>query len=87
MLISCGDGVSGWRRTELDFSSCKHFDDQHRPTAPGTKPSIAGSGGYLWRGLWHRAEQRKAKWQGGGTSAIGQEAEMTDAHETFRQDV
>jgi hypothetical protein len=26
-----------------------------------------------------------AKWQGGGTSAIGQEAEVTDAHETFRE--
>jgi hypothetical protein len=31
------------------------------------------------------AEQLKAKWQGGGTSAIGQEAEVTDAHETLGQ--
>jgi hypothetical protein len=34
-------------------------------------------------GLWCRAEQLKAKWQGGGTSAIGQEAEVSDAHESF----
>jgi hypothetical protein len=29
----------------------------------------------------------KAKWQGGGTLAVGQEAEVSDAHETFREQV
>jgi hypothetical protein len=29
----------------------------------------------------------KAKWQGGGTRAVGQEAEVSDAHETFREQV
>ncbi len=29
----------------------------------------------------------KAKWQEGGAFAAGQEAEITDAHKTFRKDV
>ena len=29
----------------------------------------------------------KTEWQGRGTPAMGQEAEMPDAHETFREDV
>ena len=39
--VSCGDGIPGRRRTELELRSCKPFDDQHRPTALWTKPSIA----------------------------------------------
>ncbi len=67
----------------MDLRRCKPFDEQHRPTTLGAKPSIARtSGGYLGLGLC-RAEQLKAKWQGGGTSAIGQEAEVTDAHKTL----
>ena len=34
-----------------------------------------------------RAEQVKAKRQESGTLAVGQEAEVTDAHETFREQV
>src|ERR1700746_3555288 len=81
---SCADGIPGRRRTELDLCSRKPFDDQHRPATFGAKPSIARTGGgYLWLGMWCRAEQLKAKWQGCGASAIGQEAEVTDAHETL----
>ena len=29
----------------------------------------------------------KAKWQGGGTFAVGQEAEVADAHETLGEQV
>jgi hypothetical protein len=29
----------------------------------------------------------EGKWQGGGTFAVGQEAEVADAHETFREQV
>ena len=32
-------------------------------------------------------EQLKTEWQGRGTPAMGQEAEMPDAHETFRENV
>ena len=82
--VSRGNGIPGRWRTELDLRSCKPFDDQHRPTTLRAKPSIPRIGdGYLCLGLWRRAEQLKAKGQGGGTSAIGQEAEVTDAHETL----
>ena len=86
--VSCGEGIPSRRRTELELGSCKPFDEQHRPTTLGAKPSIARTGGgYLYLGLWCRAEQLKAKWQGGGTSAIGQEAEVPDAHEAIRKQV
>ena len=86
IVVSCGDRAPTWRRTELDLGSCKSFDDQHRPTALWTKPSIARTGGgYLCLGLCSRAEQPKAKWQSCGTPAIGQEAEVSDAHEPFRE--
>jgi hypothetical protein len=34
-------------------------------------------------GLWRGTEQLKAKWQGGGTLAVGEKAEVANAHETF----
>src|SRR6266567_3451884 len=75
-------------RTKLDFRSGESFDDHHRPTTLGTRPKIARTGGGgLLLGLRCPAEQLEAKWQGGGTSAIGQEAEVADAHETFREQV
>jgi hypothetical protein len=81
--VSCSDDIRGRWRTELELGSRKPFDDQHWPTTLGAKPSIARTGGgYLWLGLC-RAEQLQAKWQGCGTSAIGQEAEVADAHETL----
>jgi len=84
--VSCGDGIPGRWRTELELRSCKPFDDKHRPATFGAKPSIARTcGGYLCLGLCCRAEQLKAKWQRCGTSAIGQKAEVPDAHETFRE--
>ena len=84
MVVSCGDGIGGRWRTEVDFSSRKRFDDPHRPTGLGARPKIAWTGGGdFLLGLWGRFEQVKAKWQGGSTLAIGQEAEVTDAHETF----
>ena len=72
------------RRTKLDFSSGESFDEHHPPATLGASPEIAGTGGGdLLRGLRCRAEQLETKWQGGGTSAIGQEAEVSDAHEPF----
>ena len=72
------------RRAKLDFSRGKSFDDHHRPTTLGARPKIArtGGGGRLL-GLRCRTEQLETKWQGGGTSAIGQEAEVSDTHEPF----
>jgi len=81
---SCGQ----WWRTKLDFRSGESFDDHHRPTTLGTRPKIARTGGgdFLF-GLRCPAEQLEAKRQGGGTFAVGQEAEVADAHETFREQV
>ena len=74
----------------MDFSSGESFDDHHRPTTLGAKPKIVCTGGAsllygLW--CWCRAEQLKAEWQGRGAPAVGQEAEVADAHETFREQV
>ena len=73
----------------MDFSSGESFDDHHRPTTLGAEPKrtcvIAGWG--RWLGLRCRAEQLEAKWQGGGTFAVGQEAEVPDTHETFGEQV
>jgi len=51
-----------------------------------TKDRWTGGGDRLL-GLRCRAEQLEAKWQGGSTFAVGQEAEVADAHETFREQV
>ena len=62
------------------------FDNEHRATALGAGPKIVRTScGDLLLGLRCRAEQLETKWQGGGTSAIGQEAEVSDAHESFRE--
>ena len=47
---------------------------------------VCGGGSVLFGlRLWYRAEQLKAKQQKSGTLAVGQESEVTDAHETFRK--
>src|SRR6266852_7586294 len=86
-VASCRSLDHRWR-TKLDFSSGESFDDHHRPTTLGARPKIARTGGGdLLFGLRCRAEQLEAKWQSGGTFAVGQEAEVADAHETFREQV
>ena len=86
-VASCRSRESRWR-TKLDFSSGESFDDHHRPTTFGARPKIARTGGGdFLLGLRCRAEQLEAEWQGGGTFAVGQEAEVADAHETFREQV
>jgi hypothetical protein len=82
-VVSCRSREHRWR-TKLDFSSGESFDDRHRPTTLGARPKIArtGGGGRLL-GLRCRTEQLETKWQVGGTFAIGQEAEVSDAHEPF----
>jgi len=73
-----------WWRTKLDFSSGESFDDPHRPTTLGAKPKIVRTGGGdRLLGLPCRTEQLEAKRQAGGTFAVGQEAEVADAHEAF----
>ncbi len=82
--VSCGEGIPSRRRTELELGSCKPFDEQHRPTTLGAKPSIARTGGgYLYLGLWCRAEQLKAKWQSGGTPEAIRKQVQQEATEEF----
>src|SRR5260370_25278944 len=84
MGVSCGDGILGGGRTEVERRSCNPFDDQLGPATFGAKPSIARTGGgYLCVGLCCRAEQLKAKRQRRGTPSIGQEAKVSDAHENL----
>ena len=75
----------------MDFRNGESFDDHHRPTTLGAEPKIArvvGARPVLFgRGCCSCAEQLKTKWQVGSTFAIGQEAEVPDAHEAIRKRV
>src|SRR5271163_4018784 len=84
IVMSCGNGIRSRGRTELDLSCRKLFDDHHRTSAFGASPKIARTGGGdLLLGIWCGTEQLKTKWQSGGTFAVGEEAEVSNAHETF----
>ena len=73
----------------MDFGNGERFDDLHRSTAFRAAPKIRGvfGGGTVLFGLrlLCRAEQVKAEREESGAFAVGQEAEVTDAHETFRE--
>src|SRR5258708_26516879 len=84
--MSCSNGSRSRGRTELDFSCRKPFNDHHRTTAFGASAKIAGTGGGdLLLGLWGGTQQLKTKWQSDGTFAVGEEAQVSNAHETFRE--
>ena len=89
-VVSYGSGEGRWR-TKLEFGSGEPLDDSHRSAALGAVPSLRRlfHAGSMWSGLWLwcRAEQVKAKWQELGAFAVGQETEVTNAHEAFRKDV
>ena len=80
-----------WWRTKLDFGSGESFDDLHRSTAfraaPGNGRVFGGRGLRFALRLLCRAQQLKAKREERGALAVGQETEVTDAHEAFRKDV
>ena len=87
---SCRSRDHRWR-TRLDFSSSELFDDLHRSTAFRAAPKtgrVFGGGSVLF-GLRFlcRAEQLKTKRQESGALAVGQKAEVTDAHESFGEQV
>ena len=88
--VSCRSG-DHWRRTELNFGSREPFDDLHGSTAFRAAPKtgrVFGEGSVLLGlRLLYRAEQVKAERQESGPLAIGQEAEVTDAHETLGEQV
>ena len=75
----------------MDFCSRESFDDHHRSTTLGAAPKVVrviGGGDVLigW-GLLYRAEQLKAKREQSGASSVGEETEVTNAYETFGEQV
>ena len=89
-VVSCRR-ADPWWRTKLDFGSGERFDDLHRSTAFRAAPRIGkvfgGRGVLFGLRLLLRTQQLKAKRQERGAFAVGQEAEVTDAHKAFRKDV
>jgi hypothetical protein len=89
-VVSCRNAQLRWR-TKLDFGCGESFDDLHHSTAfraaPGSGRVFGGGGLRFGLRLLCRAQQLKAKRQERGALAVGQEAEVTDAHEAFRKDV
>ena len=89
-VFSCRSGDHRWG-TKLDFGSGEPFDDLHSSSTLGTAikiRSVFGSGGVFFsRRFLCRTQQLEAKRQKRGAPTVGQEAEVADAHETFRKDV
>ena len=71
----------------MDFGSGESLDDLHRSTALRAAPRIGevfGAGTVLFGlRLLCRSQKLKAKGQERGAFAVGQEAEVTDAHKAF----
>ncbi len=89
-VVSCRR-ADPWWRTKLDFGSSESFDDPHRSTAFRAAPKIGtvfgGRGVLFGLRLLCRTQQLKAKRQERGAFAVGQKAEVTDAHKALRKDV
>ncbi len=89
-VVSCRR-ADPWWRTKLNFGSGEPFDDLHRSTAfraaPKSGAIFGGRGVLSGLRLLCRTQQLKAKRQECGAFAVGQEAEVTDAHEALRKDV
>jgi len=84
---SCGRSEQRWG-TKLDSCSRKPFDDHHRSTTLRTTPETVRASGILIRlRFLCRAKQVKAERQESGTSPIGQETKIANAHETFGEQV
>jgi len=89
-VASCRN-ADPWWRTKLDFGSGEPFDDLHRSTAfraaPKSGTIFGGRGVLSGLRLLCRTQQLKAKRQACGAFAVGQKAEVTDAHEALWKDV
>ncbi len=89
-VVSCRS-ADPWWRTKLNFGSGEPFDDLHRSTAFRAAPKIGrifgGRSVLFGLRLLCRTQQLKAKRQERGASAVGQKAEITDAHEALWKDM
>jgi hypothetical protein len=80
-MVSGAGGERSWISAAVSLSMIRIG-----PPHLGASPKITGTGGGdLGLALWCRTEQLKAKWQSDGTFTMGQESEVSDAHETFGQ--
>jgi hypothetical protein len=77
-----------WRRTKLDFCGGEPFNDHHWSTTLGTASEMVRARSVL-KGLRFLGctEELKTKWQESGTPPVGQETEVANAHEAFREQV
>ena len=89
-VVSCRS-ADPWWRTKLNIGSGESFDDLHRSTAFRAAPKVGtvfgGRGVLFGLRLLCRTQQLKAERQECGAFAVGQEAEVTDAHEAFWKNV
>ena len=75
----------------MDLGSGEPFDDLHGSATVGTAIKICRvfrrGGVFFGRWLWGCAQQLKAEREKRAAPTVGQEAEVTDAHEALREDV
>jgi len=80
-VASCRSGDHRWR-AKLDFSSGESFDDHHRPTTLGQDQRSLGPAVEPFAGF---AVSPPSSWKESGKVvarfAVGQDAEVADAHE------
>jgi len=88
---SRGTSAESRRSAELDLGGSKPFDEFHLSAAARTLPE-----GWVSRFVRRRLcpgrshlgfQQLGAEWQEVGTAAVGEEAEVADAHEAARKQV
>ena len=75
----------------MDLGRGESLDDLHWPPTLGTAIKIrsvcGGGSAFFGKRFWGCAQQLKAEWQKLGAPTVGQETEVTDAHEALRKDV
>ena len=86
---SRGNGEDRWG-AELDLGSRQSLDEEHGSATVGAaaeRTRFLGHGGFWFNLGWNRAEGGEAQRQKFGSAAIGEEAEVADANEAFREQV
>ncbi len=93
VVVSCGTSTGERWRARQQLSGGEPLNDMHGASADGTVP-VGGRARVIWSGRWglsggvgSTGERLEAEWEQRGSMAVGEEAEVTDAHETARQQV
>ena len=86
-VISCSRGQERWR-AELELCGCESLDDGLGPPHLGQRHRVrCRSRSFRFVFRWSGVESGEAPWQQGGAPAVGEEAEVADADETFGEQV